>query len=164
MRRETLAEHHFIVARIALVTADALHYYGIAKPDVTEVLLFSLFHDMAEVETSDLSAEAKKHYPALKEAISKAEREVVDHVLFADLPDWFAERYRSFARCLIGRLDTVEKQIVRYADKVAALEFAETEVAVGNTLMRDAVVNICAEVKSLDWPWLVRLRKETGLP
>ena len=164
VRRETLAEHHFVVTRIALIVADALHYYTLAYPDIATVLLYALFHDAAEVETSDVSAEAKKLYPSLREAVELAESEVIDHVLFSGLPDWFAERYRGFARSLVLPLDTVEQQVVRYADKVAALKFAETELAIGNTLMRDAVVSIHAEIRDLDWPWLVQLRKETGLP
>lgn len=164
VRRETLAEHNYCVMRIALLVADSLRYYKIAKPDIGLVLLFGLFHDAAEVETSDISGEAKSLYPELKESVRDVEREVISHVLFSDLPTALAERYREFARCLVLPLDGLEQQVVKYADKMAALQFAETEVAIGNTLMQDVVVEIKAEVAALSWGWLVRLRKETGLP
>lgn len=163
-RTETLAEHHYFVAHDALVIADALYYYGIAQPDVLRVILLAHFHDAPEFESGDVSGGAKRQYPKLREVSKEVDRQIVQHVLFNNLPDDLAERYRGFAHDANSPADSLEQQIVKYADKLEALLFAETEVQVGNTLMQDVVREVGLELAELDWPWLVRLRKETGLP
>jgi 5'-deoxynucleotidase YfbR-like HD superfamily hydrolase len=67
-------------------------------------------------------------------------------------------------RLLHQEYTTLEQQIVKYADSLEALLFAETEVAIGNTLMADVVQQVRGELATRQWPWLVELRKETGLP
>lgn len=163
-RQESLAEHHYYVVHDALVVADALRYYKIAEPDILEVLLLAHYHDAAEFESGDVSGGAKREYPALREASHAVDRHIVEHVLFNDLPDALAERYRGFARKAVGQPETLEQQIVKYADKLEALKFAETEVDVGNTLMAEVVTEVQRECRALEWPWLIALRKETGLP
>lgn len=164
IRAETLAEHHFFTTHDALVIADALRYYGIAEPDTMTVLLLAHFHDAAEFESGDVSGRAKREYPALRKVSHEVERHIVEHVLFNDLPTDLADRYRDFARRAIDDPVTLEQQIVKYADKLEALKFAETEVNVGNSLMTDVVTEVQNECRALDWDWIIRLRRETGLP
>lgn len=163
-RQESLAEHHYYVVHDALVIADALHYYGIAEPDILKVLLLAHFHDAAEFESGDVSGGAKRLYPKLREVSHAVDREIIEKVLFNDLPEALGQRYRDFARLAVEDATTIEQQIVKYADKLEALKFAETEVKVGNTLMAEVVTEVQNECRALKWPWLVALRKETGLP
>ena len=164
LRQETLAEHHYYVTHDALVIADALWYYKIEKPVILTVLLLAHFHDAAEFESGDVSGRAKREYPELKAVSHKVDRHIIEHVLFKNLPDDLAERYRSFARQSCDAPETLEQQIVKYADKLEALYFAHTEVKVGNTLMAEVVTEVMKECRALEWSWLVALRKETGLP
>lgn len=170
-RQETLAEHHYFVLHDSLVILDALRHYkileklGIDQPDELHVLLMAHFHDMTELESGDVSGAAKRDFPALKRAVDQVERKIAETMLFRDLPDDMAKRYRELA-CQMATQEyrTLEQQIVKYADKLEALLFAETEVKIGNTLMVEVVQQVREELKVLTWPWLIALRKETGLP
>ena len=170
-RQETLAEHHYFVLHDSLVILDALRHYGILEklgieqPDELHILLIAHFHDMTELESGDVSGAAKRDFPTLKRAVDQVERKIAETMLFRDLPDDMAERYRELA-CQMATQEygTLEQQIVKYADKLEALLFAETEVKIGNTLMVEVVQQVREELKLLKWPWLVALRKETGLP
>ena len=64
---------------------------------------------------------------------------------------------------MFNRQETIESQIVKYADKLDAYLFSRTEVAMGNSLMSPVLQEIEKELEKLDWPWLRALRKETEL-
>lgn len=171
LREETLAEHHYFVLHDSLVILAALKHYdifgllGIDEPDELKILLMAHFHDAPEFESGDVSGAAKRDFPELGEAVHAVDRKITDNVLFRDLPTPVAERYRSLVREMLHQdYKTLEQQIVKYADSLEALLFAETEVAIGNTLMADVVQQVKAELQERQWPWLVELRKETGLP
>jgi len=128
-------------------------------------MLLAHFHDAPEYESGDVSGGAKRLYPELARVSHEVDREIIERSLFNDLPDELAERYRGFARLMTGvAADSIEQQIVKYADKMEALKFAETEVKIGNTLMAEVVTEIKVECRELQWPWLIALRKEMGLP
>ncbi len=171
LREETLAEHHYFVLHDSLVILDALRHYGIFErleldePDELTILLMAHFHDSPEFESGDVSGAAKRDFPALGEAVHAVDRTITDSVLFRDLPTPVAERYRGLVRRMLHQdYNTLEQQIVKYADSLEALLFAETEVAIGNTLMADVVQQVRGELAERQWPWLIDLRKETGLP
>ncbi len=170
-RQESLAEHHYFVLHDALVILDALKHYhileklGLEEPDELQILLMAHFHDAPEFESGDVSGAAKREYPDLARAVRKVERKIADNLLFRNLPDDMAERYRGYVRQMVHQeYRTLEQQIVKYADKLEALLFAQTEVDIGNTLMAEVVEQVKSELKELTWGWLVELRKETGLP
>lgn len=170
-RQESLAEHHYFVLHDALVILDALRHYkifeklGLEEPDELKILLMAHFHDAPEFESGDVSGAAKRDFPDLARAVRKVDRKITDNLLFRGLPDDMAERYRSHVRQMTHQeYRTLEQQIVKYADKLEALLFAKTEVAIGNTLMSEVVEQVKSEMSLIAWPWLVELRKETGLP
>ncbi len=170
VRQESVAEHQYFVVHDALVIRDALLHYGILKklglepPDEARMLLVAHFHDHAELESGDISGSAKRDFPDLAKAVHKVERRVADS-LFCALPGPLTERYRDLVRTqMCHEYATLEQQIVRYSDKLEALLFAQTEIRIGNTLMADVVEQVKGELKALSWPWLVELRRETGLP
>lgn len=172
-RKESLAEHHYFVLHDALVILDAIRHHNILEklgqeePEGIElrILLMAHFHDAPEFESGDVSGAAKRDFPDLARAVRKVERRVADSILFRELPDEMAERYRGFVRQMVHQdYRTLEQQIVKYADKLEALLFAKTEVDIGNTLMVEVVEQVKGELKALTWGWLVELRKETGLP
>lgn len=170
-RQESLAEHHYYVLHDSLVILDALRHHhileklGMEEPNELLILLMAHFHDAPEFESGDVSGAAKRDFPELARAVRQVERKITDSVLFCDLPDEMAERYRSYVRQMVHQdYRTLEQQIVKYADKLEALLFAKTEVDIGNTLMAEVVQQVRDELVELKWPWLVALRKETGLP
>ncbi len=171
LRQETIAEHHFFVVRDVMIIYDAIKHYGIPEklglemPEKAEVLQIAHFHDAAEAISGDVSGAAKRDFPTLRRAVHRVERVIVDSYLFRGLPDEIAHEYRWYARAMAHeRCDTLAQQMVKYADKLEAYFFAQTEIKVGNSLMRDVFEQVAIELRALKWPWLVELRKETGLP
>jgi 5'-deoxynucleotidase YfbR-like HD superfamily hydrolase len=170
-RKESLAEHHYFVLHDSLVILDALRHHkileklGLEEPDELKILLMAHFHDAPEFESGDVSGAAKRDFPDLARAVRKVERKIADSLIFRDLPDDIAERYRGYVRQMVHQeYRTLEQQIVKYADKLEALLYAKTEVDIGNTLMVPVVEQVRGELQVLTWAWLVELRKETGLP
>jgi len=159
VRQESLAAHHHQTSRNARLVADALRYFGIAEPDVFKIVSLADFHDEAEKVTGDVSGEAKRRFPELRAASKGAEMVVIDQILFSELPEPIAEQYRAWARLMAQEPGTLEQQVVKYADKLAAYQFALTEIRIGNTLMADVVEEVAQELRELDWPWLIELRK-----
>ncbi len=164
-RTETLAEHHYFVTRDAELIARALHYYGIAEPSISDVVMMAMVHDEPEKETGDISGEAKRLYPELKKVLEKIEAGVIEKLLFNGLPEVLGDYYRNLAmRITQPETDDLEAQIVKYADKLEAYLFAYTEVQQGNSLMQEVVFVVQQELDTLTWDWLTSLRRETGLP
>lgn len=164
-REESLAEHNGFMARDAELIARALHYYGIAKPNILDVMSMALVHDEAEKLLGDVSGEAKRIYPKLKETLCEIEQGIIDTVLFDGLPTPLGDYYRNLAKRITEPLeDDLEAQIVKYADKLEAYLFAYIDVKLGNSLMAEVETRIMQEFEGLTWPWLRELRRETGLP
>lgn len=169
-RQETLAEHHYFVTRDALLIGQALRYYHIAEPNLHDIMLMAMIHDEVEKETGDVSGETKRRFPELKKKLNEIERVIIDEQLFNNLPGRIGDEYRALALRVSAGVDggtdseDLEGQIVKYADKLEAYLFALTELNVGNSLMNPVVAAIEREMEALYWPWLVELRKETGLP
>lgn len=171
VRQESLAEHHYFVLHDAMVVYDALVFYGIDKkldlemPDKLDVLQMAHFHDAPEFVSGDISGAAKRNFPALRSSIQKVERMIADKLLFNELPDEMAEQYRGYAQAMTHQAcSSLAQQIVKYADKLEAYLFAQTELHIGNTLMLDVVEQVRAEMLELQWPWLHELRKIAGVP
>ncbi len=109
---ESVAEHSFGVALVALALADAGHSDLESPLDLEQVLIMALLHDLAEVRLTDLPATAARLIPP--EVKSRAERAALDELL-APLPDrarllalWQAFEDRS----------SPEGRLVRDADKL----------------------------------------------
>lgn len=165
VRQESLAEHHYFVARDTLLICQALLHYGIAEPNTFDAVVIAMIHDEVEKETGDVSGAAKRRYPGLKQKLVEIELGVIDNLLFSSLPDAMGDYYRRMARRISDPdEDDLEVQIVKYADKLEAYLFAKTELDIGNQLMNDVTALIGKELEGLTWPWLCTLRKETGLP
>lgn len=163
-RQETLAEHHYFVTRDTLLIAYALRYLGIAVPDVFQAMRIAMVHDAPERYSGDISGDAKRNYPVLKEHLRELECHIIEGVLYEELPDKIARGYRDDTMAISQDENTLEVEIVRYADKLEAYLFAVTEVDQGNSLMREVVSGIQEELDLFQWVWLQELRKQTGLP
>ncbi len=160
--RESLMCHEGSVARIGLIVALALRYYRIDYPNIEKVLAGALAHDVAECLTGDSpGGHLKTKHPTFKAALADIEREAVD-VIYGGLPAVMSEYMTAAARRM--EEDTLEGQIIEYADKLDAYNFACAEVALGHTMLEvGAPPQTClAAVNRMHWPWLETLRHMTG--
>jgi 5'-deoxynucleotidase YfbR-like HD superfamily hydrolase len=163
--RESLMCHAGSTARIALTICLALRYYRIVEPDIEAVLAGALAHDVSEVVTGDLPGGIlKTKHPAFVAALQEIEREA-EAEIFGGLPQPMAAYMRSAA----ARMEdgSLEAQIIGYADKLDAFNFARAEVALGNTMLGgpgDPPATTRAALDKMRWPWLLKLRAAAGIP
>jgi putative hydrolase of HD superfamily len=110
---ESVAEHSFGVAFVALALADVLNAADGDEPlDLEAVLVMALLHDLAEVRLTDLPVSAVSLIPAGVK--SHAEAEAVA-ALLAPLPQ--AARLRALWQSFEDQ-DSPEGRLVRDADKL----------------------------------------------
>ena len=110
---ESVAEHSFGTALVALALADALAAEGLAEPlDLEQVLVMALLHDLAEVRLTDLPATAVRLIPP--EVKSQAEAAAMAELL-APLPG--GGRLAALWQAFEDR-SSPEGWLVRDADKL----------------------------------------------
>ena len=160
--RESLMCHEGSVARIGLLVALALRYYNIVDPNIEKVLAGALAHDVAECLTGHSpGGHLKTKHPTFKAALAEIEREA-EATIYSGLPKAMAEYMTAAARRM--ETDSLEGQIIEYADKLDAYNFSCAEVALGH-IMREAGAppqTSLAAINKMRWPWLMKLRAATG--
>lgn len=160
--RESLMAHEGSVARIGLIIALALRHYQIAEPDIEAVVAGALAHDVAECLTGDSPGGfLKTKHPTFKAALAEIER-AAEEVIYGTLPAPMAEYMTAAARRM--EEDSLEGQIIEYADKLDAYNFTCAEIALGHIMLEPgapAQTSIAA-LKKMQWPWLQLLRRLTG--
>jgi len=110
---ESVAEHSFGAALVALALAEAAAVEGQAGPfDMEQVLIMALLHDLAEVRLTDLPASAVQLIPP--EVKSRAEAAAISDLL-APLPaaGRLADLWQAFEDA-----SSPEGRLVRDADKL----------------------------------------------
>jgi 5'-deoxynucleotidase YfbR-like HD superfamily hydrolase len=160
--RESLMCHEGSVARIGLIIALALRHYAIAEPDIEAVLAGALAHDVAECLTGDSpGGHLKTKHPTFKEALAEIEREA-ETVIYSGLPESMAEYMTAAARRKDE--DSLEGQIIEYADKLDAYNFACVETMLGHVMLEPGAPpqTSLAAINKMHWPWLMKLRAATG--
>jgi putative hydrolase of HD superfamily len=111
---ESVAEHSYGVALVALALADALAVNGEAgqRLDLEQVLIMALLHDLGEVRLTDLPLRATRLIP--EEVKSQAEASAIADLL-APLPS--AGRLRDLWQAFEDETSP-EGRLVRDADKL----------------------------------------------
>lgn len=157
--RESLMCHEGSVARIALIVALALRHYQIAPMvNIEAVLVGALTHDVAECLTGDSPGGfLKTKHPTFKAALAEIEREA-EAVIYSRLPEPIAEYMLAAARRM--EEDSLEGQIIEYADKLDAYNFACAETALGHIMQEEGAPpqTSLAALDRMRWPWLIQLR------
>lgn len=156
---ENDAEHHSQTSRIAYALAWLVRYHGIRHRGVhpEEIAVAAGIHDEPEVMTGDLPATLKNLFADVRRTTTRWERRALPH-LFEGAPAALAEHLRG----LVIHANDYSKftgQVVRYADDLSALAFAEVEVKMGNGAMIPTRDNILSVAASREWTWLHKLRR-----
>ena len=158
--RESVAEHHALTARMAYEMGLVLEWNGFGvRPE--KLAIAAMYHDEEELVTGDMPAPAKKLMP---EGVMKKVADAAIDTLWPDYPGDLAGYLREVAHQ--SKLNEMEKEVIEYADKLAAFSYVFDTVELGNQKMIDILDHISSDeyLKSMDWEWLTFLRKEWGLP
>ncbi|MDY4192110.1 MAG: 5'-deoxynucleotidase [Oscillospiraceae bacterium] len=148
-RPETLGEHAGDVAAIAYCLALIRQKRLGGSPDVTQAVLFGLFHDCSEILTGDLPTPVKYHDKAIRGSYREVERQAARR-LAATLPEDLREDFLPY---LTG--DGVEAQtakLVKAADKIAALCKCAEEERCGNREFEGARTALEKALKEMHLP------------
>ena len=154
IQQENDAEHHAQTSRIAYSLAWLVRHHGIRHRGVA---VAAGVHDEPEIMTSDLPATLKNLFSDVRRTTTRWERRALPF-LFEGAPAPLAEHLRE----VVVHANDYSKfpgQIIRYADDLSALAFAEAEVRLGNTDMPTTRDNILAVAGSREWTWLRKLRR-----
>ncbi len=145
-RSETLSEHAVATAAIASILGYiAKEVYGV-DVDPEKITCRALYHDAGEILNGDLPTPVKYRNETIRDAYKKLEAESEERIL-ATLPE---ELQRVMRPLITGEdMNLREKQIVKTADKLAALvkcieeeqsgnnEFASAKESTLNILRKD---------------------------
>lgn len=158
--RESLAEHHALVARMTYEVTTLLQYHGYdVRPETA--MRVALYHDDEELITGDMPSPAKRRLP---DGVYSNMKDIAISELWSDYPESLADHLRDTVHQ--SELSDIEKQIILYTDKLGAYAYVYDTVLLGNQKMIDILEGIESDdyLKSMDWEWLAFLRKEYGLP
>lgn len=124
IRNESVAEHSFFVASIVIMLHDEYEF------DVGKATTMAVLHDWTESWVDDITVKTKRDFPGIARALKEAEHCIV--------LDYFPSSAKYYWRELHQNNTTVEAKIVKYADTIQVLQYAQNEILMGNEgYMRD---------------------------
>ena len=115
---ESVAEHSFFVAILILKLHEVYNF------DLEKALSMGLIHDIPELHLSDITYDVKRNFPKLRDAILDAEKSIIDK----QYPEW-----RHLFSELVVNVESVESMIVVLADVMSCIQYASTEIDLGNS-------------------------------
>lgn len=128
-RRASVSEHSFCVTQIAQMLGIIEESYG-TQIDWKLLYRKALNHDVPEALMGDVISTTKNINEQTKSALNKVEAELVDNYLLAKVPPEFRDEYRRLLSD--GKDESLEGQILRYADSIDALIECLQEVQLAN--------------------------------
>lgn len=117
IHHESVAEHSFFVAIYVDIISNMLN---LDYQEKYKILYLALTHDIAEIEISDVPHNVKESNPEIKIALEKAE-------------SVFNEKYIYDEYILDEQQLSLRKFVVEVADILSVIQYAETEVEIGNS-------------------------------
>lgn len=138
-RRQTLAEHHYIVTMIAIYLAHELGFAS--RPSFLDFIYTCLEHDLAEVRIGDIPTPGKKFLAQFGHGVSQAEASLHEVPLFSDP---LLEIDAALSRC-IKLADLIESVV--YIGENGYGRHAQTVAEVARRGLNDCVRE-CIQ----DWP------------
>ncbi len=145
--KENLSEHSletaFIAHAIAVIENERLG----GNVDPARAALLALFHDVPEIITGDLPTPVKYYNKEIKEAYDQVEQSAKQEFLTL-LPEDLKKEYRN----IFYETDEKLLQIVKAADKIAALIKCKEELFLGNREFALAEKSTEKIIKKLNMP------------
>ncbi len=142
-RTESVAEHSHQTAVLAHALALIEQKIFNKKVDPNLCAAMAVFHETAEVLTGDLPTPVKYFNPQIKKAYKDVEK-FAENKLLASLP----KELKTEMTALVQPPDSLEKQLVKYADKLAALIKCIEELSGNNDEFHDAYQTTTDVLKS----------------
>jgi 5'-deoxynucleotidase YfbR-like HD superfamily hydrolase len=122
---ESIAEHSFFVAAIVLKLSDDYEF------KVSHACSMAIIHDWTESYTDDITVLTKRQFPEIAKVIDKVEKKIAK-TQFSPLLYILWLEYKA--------METIEAKIVKYADTLQVMQYAQKEVALGNSTYMQSVV------------------------
>lgn len=130
---ESIAEHSFFVTAIVIKLYDEYDF------DIGKATIMASTHDWTESYTDDITVATKRAYPIIAKAVDKAEH-IIARKEFSPYVFNIWQDYKKG--------ESVESKIVKYADTIQVIQYAQNEVNLGNSKYMSSVVED-ATVRSL---------------
>lgn len=130
LRNESVAEHSYFTTMFVLLLCEELRVSNEIKLLAVEM---ALVHDIPETRTSDIPHPVKNSSPELANVV----RDIEKQVMLEEYPQFF-DRF-----CLLDKPYEVQgnarlaKLIVETADVLSVIQYANSEVNLGNSYMQE---------------------------
>lgn len=148
VREENVMEHTQSVTQIAHALV-VLHndVFG-GRADVLKTVLYALYHETGEVMTGDLPTPIKYYNRNIHGAYKEIEKKACEKIVNT-LPE---EMKGGIAPYVLAEEDSIEYQLVKAADRIAAYTKCLEEIRAGNKEFSKAKKTIEADLKSRKLP------------
>jgi putative hydrolase of HD superfamily len=127
--RSSVSEHSFFVTQIAQMLGVIEEEKG-RNIDWERLYKKALNHDVVEAFTGDILSNVKNMTPKIKHAVDDVENMIAEELLFSKIDSPYKEIYRDMI--FDGKDESIEGQILRYADNIDAMLECLTEAKLGN--------------------------------
>ncbi|MBQ9860222.1 MAG: 5'-deoxynucleotidase [Clostridia bacterium] len=127
-RRENIAEHSHEVAVLAHALALLHNRSSEEKADPALCVMLAIYHDVPEILTGDMPTPVKYGNVAIREAYRQVERSACDKLL-GMLPE---DLQGAYLPLLQEGEESIERRLVKAADKISALIKCIEELSQGN--------------------------------
>lgn len=125
IHEESIAEHSFFVASIVLRLAEDYDF------NVGKAVSMAVIHDWSESYTDDITVLTKRAYPEISKAVDKVEPKIAKKE-FSPMVYELWKEYKAMV--------SPEALIVKYADTIQVIQYAQAEVDMGNKTYMQSVV------------------------
>ena len=145
--RQTVAEHSFKVLQYAQFFGNLEAMKGI-NVDFKVLYEKVLNHDVSEILIGDIPTPVKYKTPEMRQMVGEVEEMLVDEYIAEVVPEEFKELMGQWLA--EGKDDTVEGNILKFADKLDQLYEAFEELQKGNTnyryirMYKNALAYLCS--------------------
>jgi 5'-deoxynucleotidase YfbR-like HD superfamily hydrolase len=122
---ESIAEHSFFVASIVMKLYDDYEF------NIGHATCMAISHDWTESYTDDITVATKRAYPSIARAVEAVEAKIAKNE-FSPVAYELWKEYKDAT--------SVESKIVKYADTLQVIQYAQGEVNMGNNAYFKSVV------------------------
>lgn len=122
---ESIAEHSFFVAAIVMKLYDDYEF------DIGHATCMAISHDWTESYTDDITVATKRAYPSIAKAVEAVEAKIAK----TEFSSVSYELWKEYKEAI-----SIESKIVKYADTIQVIQYAQGEVNMGNTAYFKSVV------------------------